>query len=222
MNYKNKFYTVILFFIISINGFCEASSFAKDSTKTTEANSKKMLELQKMLDSIKIGNIAPDFRFISIQGDTVQLSSFRGKIVVIDFWATWCPPCLAQIPFYDTLKEKFKGKDIVFMSVSIDFKKGNWEKYVKKKNLSDIQLWSGSSKQAYYYTLMDYKTMERIDPVNANSSAGKKNLSNGISIFDGVPGNFVIIGKDGKIENNWLLPSNGHKMEDELNELLKE
>lgn len=76
-----------------------------------------MLELQKMLELVKKGVPAPGFCLVSNKKDSVRLSDFIGKTVVIDFWATWCPPYVAQIPHYENLKRKFEGKDIVFLSV---------------------------------------------------------------------------------------------------------
>lgn len=215
-----KFYFAIFFLIFSYNGFSKGITLVKDSSKIKEANRKKMIELQKKFDSVQVGKIAPDFKYVNNKGDSVQFSYFKGKIIVIDFWATWCPPCVAQFPFYDSLKIKFAGKDIVFMSISIDHPKSRWEKHMKKKKYSGIQLWSGPTGVAYYYTLMDRKIMERADPISANSEEAKKTFNSGVSIFDGVPGNFVIIAQDGKIEGNWLLPSDGHVMENKLNELL--
>ena len=216
---KAPFY-FLLFLFFSISGFGKDNSLLKDSTKIKETNRKKMVGLQRALDSAQIGSMAPNFRFVSNKGDSVQLSSFRGKIIVIDFWATWCPPCVAQFPFYETLKQKFKGKEVVFLSVSIDDSKNRWEKYIKNHNPSDIQLWGGPYRPAYYYTLMDSKTMERADSVSAHSVEAKKMFNAGLTIFDGVPGNIVIIGTDGKLVDNWLWASKGSEMEDKINALL--
>lgn len=180
-----------------------------------------MEELSKMLELIKIGNQAPDFRYVSIKKDSVQLSSFKGKIVVVDYWATWCPPCVAQIPFFEAMKEKFTGKEVVFLSVSIDHSKSKWERFLSKRNnITDHQLWSGPNKPAYYFTLMNYETMLRADPISGSSDQVKNNLTKGLYIYDGVPGNFVIIDKDGSLVADWLLPSQGTAMEDKINELL--
>lgn len=219
MNHPLKYY--IIFILVLCTGFNFSHTiFPKDSTKIKEANKKRMIELQKMLDSVAIGKTAPDFNFVSDNGDLVQLSSFHGKIVVIDFWATWCPPCVAQFPHYDSLKTKFKEKEVVFLSISIDESKARWEKFLKKRHHTGIQLWSGPVKPSYYFTLMDYNTIQRVDPLNANSDEAKKTVNSGLSIFDGVPGNFVIIGRDGRIEDSWMLPSKGNEMTNKLNELL--
>lgn len=219
MDYLLKYF---LLFILVFNTSLSFGnySFSKDSTKIKEANKKKMIALQRMLDSVAIGKTSPDFKFVNDKGDSVQLSTFRGKIVVIDFWSTWCPPCVAQFPHYDSLKVKFKDKEVVFMSVSIDDSKGRWERFLNRRGLSGIQLWSGPKIPAYYFTLMDKHTMEKVDPISANSEEANKTFKNGLTIFDGVPGNFVIIGSDGRIEASWMLPSNKGTMETKLNELI--
>lgn len=87
--------------------------------------------------------VAPNFTLESIDGKKVSLTDFKGKVVYIDFWATWCGPCLAEMPHSKKLKEKFVGNDsIVFMYVSVDSEENidDWKSLVKKKGMSGIQL----------------------------------------------------------------------------------
>jgi thiol-disulfide isomerase/thioredoxin len=87
--------------------------------------------------------VAPGFTLESIDGKKVSLSDFKGKIVYIDFWATWCGPCIAEMPHSKKLKEKFVGNDsIVFMYVSVDNEESidDWKSLVKKKGMSGVQL----------------------------------------------------------------------------------
>lgn len=85
---------------------------------------------------------APDFNFISSAGNMVSLKSLKGKYVYIDIWATWCAPCIAQIPELKKLEEKYKNKNIHFVSISVDTKahKEDWLNFVAKNNLQGIQL----------------------------------------------------------------------------------
>jgi len=64
-------------------------------------------------------NKAPNFSLASTDGNTLKLSDFRGKVVIIDFWATWCPPCRKGIPDLIQLKKDFKDK-LVIIGVSVD------------------------------------------------------------------------------------------------------
>jgi len=111
------FFPLLISIAFSLHGFKESITSIKDSTKIQKKNNHKMLELQKMLELVKKGVPAPGFCLVSNKKDSVRLSDFIGKTVVIDFWATWCPPYVAQIPHYENLKRKFEGKDIVFLSV---------------------------------------------------------------------------------------------------------
>jgi len=64
--------------------------------------------------------MAPDFVLKDIEGKDIQLSSYKGKMVVLEFWATWCPPCKATIPELIALQNKYVGKGLVVLGVSID------------------------------------------------------------------------------------------------------
>jgi thiol-disulfide isomerase/thioredoxin len=95
------------------------------------------------VSDVKERPIAPDFTLESDQGKKVSLSDHKGKVVYIDFWATWCGPCMAEIPHSKKLKEKFVGNDsIVFMYVSIDNEEDmdTWKAVIKKKGLTGVQL----------------------------------------------------------------------------------
>lgn len=74
-------------------------------------------------DEIKIGlekgNLAPDFELTTLDGRKVKLSDYRGKKVILNFWATWCPPCRAEIPDMDKFYSSYKDKDIVILGVNL-------------------------------------------------------------------------------------------------------
>ncbi len=109
------------------------------------------------------GKPSPKFEnYADIKGGSKSLDSFKGKFVYIDVWATWCGPCIQQIPFLQALEKEYHNKNIEFVSISTDESRrsgGSWEaaekkwrSYVKKKNMTGVQLWSGqdfSFQQAY-------------------------------------------------------------------------
>ena len=64
--------------------------------------------------------LAPDFTLSDLNGRQVKLSDFRGKHIVIDFWATWCPPCEFQIPVLNSLYDAHQDRDVVILGVSVD------------------------------------------------------------------------------------------------------
>ncbi len=63
---------------------------------------------------------APAWKLKDLQGKEVSSADFKGKVVVIDFWATWCPPCRAEIPGYIALQKKYADKGLVILGVSVD------------------------------------------------------------------------------------------------------
>jgi len=67
------------------------------------------------------GDSAPNFRAPSLTGPgTLSLEDFRGKVVLLDFWASWCTPCLSSLPQLDTLREKFPSRDFQIVAVNVD------------------------------------------------------------------------------------------------------
>ncbi len=92
---------------------------------------------------------AIDFTYPDVYGKNVSLSDFKGKVVLVDVWATWCSPCKAQIPFMQEMEKEFHGKDVVFISVSVDEEKdkSKWLDMIKEKEMGGVQLFaSGWSK----------------------------------------------------------------------------
>ncbi|MBO9730640.1 MAG: AhpC/TSA family protein [Chitinophaga sp.] len=75
---------------------------------------------------MEIGTIAPGFTLPDVNGKQVSLSDYKGKYVLIDFWASWCAPCRAQNPYLKAAYEKFKDKNFTILSVSADEKKDKW------------------------------------------------------------------------------------------------
>ncbi len=68
---------------------------------------------------VKVGNIPPDFALVDLDGNTVTLSHLRGKTVVMNFWATWCPPCRAEMPALEALYQEYKDRDVLVLGVDV-------------------------------------------------------------------------------------------------------
>ena len=76
-------------------------------------------ELSK-IDAQQAGVAAPDVTLTTLSGETFRLSDYRGKVVVLNFWATWCPPCRLEIPHFVDLYEAYKDQGVVVVGVSLD------------------------------------------------------------------------------------------------------
>ena len=93
------------------------------------------VELQKKLEQaarLLPGQPAPDFKMTDVDGNEKKLSDFRGKLIYIDLWATWCGPCIQESPAFTALSEKYP--DIEFLQISRDEQKEAWESYIAHKN----------------------------------------------------------------------------------------
>ncbi len=73
-------------------------------------------------------------------GETVKIEDFKGKVVYLDVWATWCMPCRMQFPKMKVLKEEYKDKEVVFLYVSVDTDYGKWTKFLDRKQPSGVHL----------------------------------------------------------------------------------
>ena len=82
------------------------------------------------------GQRAPEFSLPSLKGATVALSSLKGKVVLIDFWAQWCEPCKKELPQLDRLSKEYAGKGVVIVAVNIDKQRENAERMVKQLGVS--------------------------------------------------------------------------------------
>jgi thiol-disulfide isomerase/thioredoxin len=105
---------------------------------------KQVEEYESQIVSTGKGSPGLDFTYKDVNGKEVSFSDFRGKIVYIDVWATWCSPCKQEIPYLKKLEKDFHGKDIRFISISVDKPKdkAKWEKFVKKEHLGGVQLFA--------------------------------------------------------------------------------
>ncbi|WP_394751011.1 TlpA family protein disulfide reductase [Spongiimicrobium salis] len=118
---------------------------------------------------LRKGDASPGFRYESIDGKIVSLSDLKGKYVYIDVWTTWCAPCIKQIPYLKELEEHYKGKNIVFVSISVDKEevKPTWKQMVKEKQLGGLQLFADKSFDSAFMNAFAVNSIPRfivIDP----------------------------------------------------------
>ena len=123
-----------------INGIEDAiNQFNEISTDINQKN--QVNNLYQSWQSLGKGKPAPDWIAFDMKGKEFNLTSFKGKYVYVDVWATWCGPCKREIPFLEELQEQYHSNNkIAFASISVDRNKDAWEKMVKDKNLGGYQL----------------------------------------------------------------------------------
>ncbi|MDR2285110.1 MAG: TlpA family protein disulfide reductase, partial [Sphingobacterium sp.] len=94
----------------------------------------------KATHAVEVGNPAIDFVMNDTEGNPITLSSFRGKYVFLDFWASWCGPCRSENPNLIKAYDKLKGDNFEIIAVSLDNKKDHWLKAIKEDGLPWIQI----------------------------------------------------------------------------------
>lgn len=138
----------------SINGYTDQFEEKYDSNISKITNTTYLEALQKIRKSYSMitkGALASDVTFSNFSDENIKLSNYKGKVIVVDLWATWCQPCMLEKPHFEALEKKYKKRDdIVFLSVSIDTK-DVWKEYFAGKKVKDSEL------QIYRDKLSAYK-----------------------------------------------------------------
>lgn len=129
-----------------------ANTYSKEYPKSEFAK-KILASLPKGAPSI--GEIAPEISLVDPSGKKVSLSDYKGKVVLLDFWASWCGPCRKENPNVVNVYQKYKDKGFTVFSVSLDNNKDNWIQAIEKDNLSwgahvsDLKGWKSSAAALY-------------------------------------------------------------------------
>ncbi len=101
---------------------------------------KTCLELLDNVKHIEVGKQAPNFSSLDLDSNVVILSNFKGRYVLLEFWSSWCGPCISEIPFLVKAYDEYKNKGFEIIGVSLDTNRDTWQKTIKEKNLSWTQI----------------------------------------------------------------------------------
>ncbi len=129
--------------------------FKKLDKNVKKSNEGKIFERYlKNLQNVSIGKKAPGITQFDLDGNPYSLQDLKGKYVLIDFWASWCPPCRAENPNLVKTYAQFKDKNFEILGVSFDKDFNNWKKAVQDDNLtwkhiSDLQHWNNGAATVY-------------------------------------------------------------------------
>ncbi len=83
-----------------------------------------------------IGHRVPDFDLVADNGSRVQLAGLRGKVVIVNFWATWCPPCIEELPSLDRFQRTFANRGVEVVAISVDEDANLYHAFLRDHNLS--------------------------------------------------------------------------------------
>lgn len=108
----------------------------------TKEQKERFEKYYRILSLRQVGGNWIDFSYPDIDNVQRKLSDYKGKVVVIDVWASWCAPCRAEFPSLKKLEEELHGKDVVFIGLSLDTKHKDWADMVKAENLLGVQLYT--------------------------------------------------------------------------------
>jgi thiol-disulfide isomerase/thioredoxin len=136
MKKKLTLKTCLLLLILSVFGLAGFSFFEIDLFAKTENQ-----ELERLFSDMGVLPISPDTDPLEIRlsdptGRPISLSEFRGKIVFINFWTTWCPACVIEMPSMEKLHQKFKDKDFVMVAINLQESASRVKKFYKEHKLT--------------------------------------------------------------------------------------
>jgi thiol-disulfide isomerase/thioredoxin len=162
------------------------------SVSTNEEHIKEITESYNKLKTVAKGQPSPKFvGYENFAGGTTSLDDLKGKFVYVDVWATWCGPCKAEIPALKEVEAKYHGKNIEFVSISVDAEKAHdkWRKMIEDDELKGIQLFADKSWNSDFvngYLIKGIPRFILIDP-NGNivsSNAPRPSSPKLIEMFD--------------------------------------
>ena len=124
------------------------SDFSKNYTNSTHlANLKEGLV---SLEKLKTGSVVEDFSFVNLEGEKVNLSDYKDKVIYLDLWASWCGPCIntfrTKTPDFE--KQLRAYDDIVLMYVSVDDQQAPWKNYLDKNPMRGVHAYAGQGFEA--------------------------------------------------------------------------
>ena len=195
MKFKILLVILICFSCKNITELPETTANQKDNSELTEA---------ERMETVLEGKNSPNGILRDQDYASIEIDSFKGKLLVIDFWATWCAPCLKEAPMFKEIAERYKNSNAEFISISIDQDITDWKSYVLKNNWSGKNYWFGMQEDEPFFSFLYSKHKKDTEEL----------------ILIGLP-KYVIIAPNGEVLSNSDLRPSQPEFELEIKKYLK-
>lgn len=125
-------------YLMTNNTLDEVLAYYDNLTDRVKKSAPGLILKQKIEDmqQVNIGGMAPNFELTTPEGKKLSLNELRGHIVLLDFWASWCGPCLAEVPNLKAIYEKYHSKGLEILGISLDEKEAAWKNAIERKALT--------------------------------------------------------------------------------------
>lgn len=169
----------------------------------TQAQSDIDIKREKM-KATAVGKPTPDATLLSPDSLPKSISEFKGKLLIIDFWATWCSPCLKEAPLFKEFKAQYENDKVQFISISVDDEFSFWQRFMAKKDWGADQYWYGTKEAEPFFAYM-YSEME---------------LEENTAVLIALP-KYVFISPKGEILNNQAPQPSSPEFKKELEQVIQ-
>jgi thiol-disulfide isomerase/thioredoxin len=155
-----KAIVILLAIFLFGTSFYTVSNYNKNNAEIVKNSNAKTVN-EKLADSIKVK--AADFKLKDLNGKEVSLSNFKGKKIYLNFWATWCPPCKAEMPDIEKLYQETKNSDLVILTINLGEDKQTVKSFMDENKYSFNVLLDSDQEVAIKYNIVSIPTSFFID-----------------------------------------------------------
>lgn len=180
----------------------------KNKTEIPEDTSNQInissLSKEEIMEIVYEGKKSPNGKLKDINESTIEVESFKGKLLIIDFWATWCAPCLKEAPIFKEIAERYKNSNAEFISISVDQDFADWKSHILKNNWNGKNYWFGMQEDDPFFSFL----------------YSKQKVDQNELVLIGLP-KYVIISPNGEVLSNSNLRPSKPEFELEIKKHLK-